>query len=325
MLIRLLSLNICNDDDLIYGTDSLNINNINNFINEYNITDKLLIDDLLKLINNLDTIISFLHKNIISYYVFDNKLRSIKIKLDDKILFINNLNTKIVESFILNKREILYNEILQSNADFVLLQEVEEHYYPNDNILKYYDIINLSNVNNNNNILYYGMSSNIILYKKEKKFNLINKYIKEYGIVGEFKINNIIYKIASGRWIPFIDKKLIRLNQLNKLDKETGQIIFMGDTNLRYNEEIFLTNVYDGIFKNKNKIKLLYTIDKTKNQYFINENAKYISRIDRIYKNVGIITNYNLYFENKYEKLKNIYRPSGNISDHFGNMIDLFL
>jgi hypothetical protein len=66
------------------------------------------------------------------------------------------------------------------------------------------------------------------------------------------------------------------------LDKESGKVIFMGDTNLRHNETKTTYNVSDTIVEYN--FPKYYTINKNVNQYF-NDEFKYVSRYDRIYSN----------------------------------------
>lgn len=163
------------------------------------------------------------------------------------------------------------------------------------------------------------MLSNYILYKK--KYKLIDSYLKEYGTVGIFEIDDKNVKIISGRWMPLKENKLIRINQLKQLDNDIDMCtIFAGDTNLRYNEVVPLKNIVDStVYYN---LPRLYTIDKNQNKYFPNDYT-YIARYDKVYTNSAICFYSDLIFNNYYDELVNIYRSSGYISDHFGLLICL--
>lgn len=312
-IINLISFNICNDDDLIYGTDELKEEHIDNFIKYHMISDKNLIDDLKKiLILFKNDEITILNNQIISYHLHDNNIRSIKININNNIKYINNLDPKIIDIFIRNKKKILYNIINESNADFILLQNVDDHYLPSDEDLDDYLIINPIKIEKKYKKNFYGLNNNIILYKENINFKLIDAYIMEYGTVGEFLINNKIYKIISGRWE--INKKM---QQLSILENEIGNLIFMGDTNLRYTAMLSKKNIVDGIIKFN--FPTFNTINKFINPYFLDDNNnKYVARYDKILLNTGNINYINLYFQNKYDILINEYRKSGYLSDHFG-------
>jgi hypothetical protein len=337
--IKLISLNICNDDDLIYGSDELNKTDINKFIKYHNITDPKLINDInqlfkcklkSKLDNNIYVIddnftINYLHKSIVSYYIHENKLRSIQINLENKIRYINNYDPEVVDKFMSEKKKLLIDSILESESDFILLQELDAHYMFNNsdmNVLVNYEIISPLNATQSFKKMMLGMLNNYIIYKKSPTTVLINSELKEYGTIGEFDINETKIKIVSGRWYPLKNHSSLRLKQLEMLDAECGKIIFMGDTNLRYNETIKTNNVSDSIVDNN--FTRYYTINKNVNKYF-NEDLKYIARYDRIYSSGVDIIYGDLCFNTSHQKLKNIYRSSGFISDHFGLVAEFFI
>ena len=338
--IKLISLNICNDDDLIYGSDGITESDIDKFIRYHQILDNELINDIYKLFksrlrtkldNNIviiddNSAINYLHKSIISYYVNDEKLRSIQINLETKIRYINNLEPSIVDNFMSEKKKLLIESIIESKTNFVLLQEVDSHYMltqddMNKKLLDYDIILPLDALQSYQKMV-PGMLNNFIIYKKSPMIKFVQAHLKEYGTIGEFIIDDKEIKIISGRWYPLKNNTYLRLKQLEMLDWETGKIIFMGDTNLRHNEKITKYNVSDAIISYN--FSKHYTINKNVNKYF-NDDYTYISRYDRIYSNGLDLINSDLCFNTSHEKLKNIYRNSGFISDHFGLLGEFYL
>jgi hypothetical protein len=338
--IKLISLNICNDDDLIYGSDGITEYDIDKFIRYHQIQDNDLICDIYKLFNSrlrtkLDnnivivddnSAINYLHKSIISYYVNDEKLRSIQINLETKIRYINNLEPSIVDNFMYEKKKLLIESIIESKTNFVLLQEVDSHYMltqddMNKKLLDYNIISPLDAIQSYQKMM-PGMLNNFIIYKKSPMITFDQANLKEYGTIGEFIINDKRIKIISGRWYPLKNNTYLRLKQLEMLDKETGKIIFMGDTNLRHNEKITTYNVSDAIIEYN--FSKYFTINKNVNKYF-NDDYTYVSRYDRIYSNGVDLIDSDLCFNTSHEKLKNIYRNSGFISDHFGLIAEFYL
>jgi hypothetical protein len=338
--IKLISLNVCNDDDLIYGTSQLSELDISKFIAYHNIQDKNIISDLEKLYKSQIKVIldnkvvvhsesglNYLNPAIVSYYIDpNNELRSITINLGNKIRYINNLDPYVVDNFMTNKKQILMKSIIESNADFIFLQELNDHYVFTQDDLKHelinYNIVSPLNSAYAYNKMLVGMMGNYILYKKSQNILFVQSFLKDFGTVGEFKIDGNLIKIVSGRWYPLKQYSNIRLKQLEALDKEKGRIIFMGDTNLRYNENINTYNVYDGLVENK--YPKHYTINKNINQYF-NDDFKYIARYDRIYISDVDLIYCELYFNTIHEELKNTYRNSGFISDHFGLIAEVMI
>ena len=309
--LKFISLNICNDDDLIYGSNYLNLNDIINFINYYNITDSNLINDLNNLLDkDLTNESSILHNDILSYHIHDNHIRSIKIKINNTIRYINNLKPDIVDLYLRNKKDILYKNLLNSNADIILLQNVDDHYLINEDDIENYKIIYPKKVENRNKLIYFSLLSNVILYKDNLK--LKDAYISDYGTVGEFIFNNKIYQIISGKW----DRNYIKLDLLNSLNNETNNIIFIGNTNIRFNQPFQNRKIHDGILQSN--LIPFNTVNKYINPYFIDDTYKYVSRYDKIYLNKGKVLYANIYFKFKFKELINEYRPSGYISDHFG-------
>jgi hypothetical protein len=322
-IIKILSLNICNDDDLIYGSNDIKKLDIDNFITYHKIIDEKLINDINKI--NLNKDISYLDKSIISYNLNNNKLNSITINLNNKIRYINNLDPDIVDKFMTNKKKILYSTIVELDLDFILLQDLDIHYLPTEDemntILSEYDILNPFDIKRSYKTMLFGMLSNYIIYKK--KYKLIDSYLKEYGTVGIFNIDEKHTKIISGRLEPNKESKSIRLNQLKQLDNETDmRTIFMGDTHLRYNELIPLNNIVDGIAY-YGLIKL-NTINKNINKYYLNDQI-FMSRYDRIYINNVVCYHSNIIFNIKNNELVNKYRASGYISEHFGLIVDIYI
>jgi len=325
MTIKIISFNICNDEDFIYGNEDLTEEHINNFIKYYMIIDNNLIEDLKKLLKVLeDDNISCYNNLILNYHIHNNKLRSIKINVIIKnknyIRYITNLCPKMVDIYIRNKNKLLYKTLKDSDVDFIFLQNVEDHYKPDENYLEDYSIINPIKIENRCINNYYGILSNYIIYKSS--FVLINSYIKDFGTVSIFNINNKEIKLITGKFVPLPINKQIRLKQLEILDNEEGNIIFIGDTNLTYNENLKKKNIQDGIVKFK--IPVFYTINKYTNLYYNDDfNNKYVSRYDKIYLNIGQIIYANNCFTDKYDILKNIYRISGCISDHYGLLVEI--
>jgi len=335
--IKLISLNVCNDDDLIYGTGGISESDIKKFIIYHNIENKIIISDLEKLYNSkIKTIIDnrvvigsdygidYLDSAIVSYYIYENELRSITINLGNKIRYINNLDPEIIDVFMTNKKHQLLNNIIESEADFICLQELNDHYLIAESDLSNYSIISpLTSIQDYSNIS-IGMMSNYLLYKKSDDIKFIQSYLKEFGTMGEFNVDGNIIKIVSGKWCPFKKNTNIRLRQLDLLDRENGKIIYMGDTNLRNNENIRTYHVFDGLIENK--FNRSYTINKNINKYF-NDDYNYVSRYDRIYmSNTDLkLINCELYFDTIHEELKNIYRNSGFISDHFGLLAEIMI
>lgn len=319
-IINIVTLNICNDNDLIYGSDTIDKKDIDNFISYHKITNDNLITDLNKILLNDNK--GYLDKSIISYNIDNNNLRSITVNLDNKIRYINNLNPEIVDDFMTKKKKLLYETLLLFDLDFILLQELDIHYIPTEElktILSNYNILSPSDIKASYQNMLYGMLSNYILYKK--KYKLIDSYLKEYGTVGIFEIDNKNVKIISGRWMPTKENKSVRLNQLKQLDNDSNMItIFAGDTNLRTNENIILKNIVDSI--NYFNLPKLYTIDKNKNKYFVDD-YYYIARYDKIYTRNAICFFSDLIFNDYNYDLVNIYRTSGYISDHFGLLLCL--
>jgi hypothetical protein len=74
----------------------------------------------------------------------------------------------------------------------------------------------------------------------------------------------------------------------------------------------------------ENKYPKHYTINKNINQYF-NDDFKYIARYDRIYISDVDLIYCELYFNTIHEELKNTYRNSGFISDHFGLIAEVMI
>jgi len=223
-----------------------------------------------------------------------------------------------------NKKHQLLNNIIESEADFICLQELNDHYLIAESDLSNYSIISpLTSIQDYSNIS-IGMMSNYLLYKKSDDIKFIQSYLKEFGTMGEFNVDGNIIKIVSGKWCPFKKNTNIRLRQLDLLDRENGKIIYMGDTNLRNNENIRTYHVFDGLIENK--FNRSYTINKNINKYF-NDDYNYVSRYDRIYmSNTDLkLINCELYFDTIHEELKNIYRNSGFISDHFGLLAEIMI
>ena len=324
---KLISLNLCNDEDFIYGSDKLLIENIYDFIIYYKIVDTSLIDDILKLfnyfsfnINENDTDLGLLHSSILSYYVYNDELRSITIKLSDKIRHITNYDQKIVDEFMTNKIAIFVSEITILNPDFILLQDLDNQYlYDIETKLSDYNIISPLKIDHKYDTLYEELLTNHILYKKTDKIKLIESYLSDCGTVGVFQINDKNCNIVSGRWSSI--GKYQRIKQYKSLDRITEPLIFMGDTNLRYNDLVANESkqLYDVTFTEG---KILYTYNKNTNQYY-DEKSKFISRYDRIFIKDTVYIYYDLCFDKKYEILKSKYRLSGCISDHYGLMIDI--
>ena len=324
---KLISLNLCNDEDFIYGSDKLLIENIYDFIIYYKIVDTSLIDDILKLfnyfsfnINENDTDLGLLHSSILSYYVYNDELRSITIKLSDKIRHITNYDQKIVDEFMTNKIAIFFSEITILNPDFILLQDLDNQYlYDIETKLSDYNIISPLKIDHKYDTLYEELLTNYILYKKTDKIKLIESYLSDCGTVGVFQINDKNSNIVSGRWSSI--GKYQRIKQYKSLDRITEPLIFMGDTNLRYNDLVANESkqLYDVTFTEG---KILYTYNKNTNQYY-DEKSKFISRYDRIYIKDTVYIYYDLCFDKKYEILKSKYRLSGCISDHYGLMFDI--
>lgn len=324
---KLISLNLCNDEDFIYGSDKLLIENIYDFIIYYKIVDTSLIDNILKLfnyfsfnINENDTDLGLLHSSIISYYVYNDELRSITIKLSDKIRHITNYDQKIVDEFMTNKIAIFFSEITILNPDFILLQDLDNQYlYDIETKLSDYNIISPLKIDHKYDTLYEELLTNYILYKKTDKIKLIESYLSDCGTVGVFQINDKNSNIVSGRWSSI--GKYQRIKQYISLDRITEPLIFMGDTNLRYNDLVANESkqLYDVTFTEG---KILYTYNKNTNQYY-DEKSKFISRYDRIFIKDTVYIYYDLCFDKKYEILKSKYRLSGCISDHYGLMIDI--
>jgi hypothetical protein len=324
---KLISLNLCNDEDFIYGSDKLLIENIYDFIIYYKIVDTSLIDDILKLfnyfsfnINENDTDLGLLHSSILSYYVYNDELRSITIKLSDKIRHITNYDQKIVDEFMTNKIAIFVSEITILNPDFILLQDLDNQYlYDIETKLSDYNIISPLKIDHKYDTLYEELLTNHILYKKTDKIKLIESYLSDCGTVGVFQINDKNSNIVSGRWSSI--GKYQRIKQYKSLDRITEPLIFMGDTNLRYNDLVANESkqLYDVTFTEG---KILYTYNKNTNQYY-DEKSKFISRYDRIFIKDTVYIYYDLCFDKKYEILKSKYRLSGCISDHYGLMIDI--
>lgn len=324
---KLISLNLCNDEDFIYGSDKLIIESIYDFILYHNIVDNNLTDDIFKLFNYFssdvtcnDTDIGLLHSSILSYYVYNDELRSITIKLSDKIRHITNYDQKIVDQFMTNKIALFLNEVTILNPDFILLQDLDNQYlYDIENRLNDYIIVSPLKINHKYDTLYEELLTNYILYKKTDKIKLIEAYVSECGTVGVFKINDKKSNIVSGRWSSI--GKYQRIKQYKSLDKISEPLIFMGDTNLRYNDLIGNESkqLYDVALS---EAKILYTYNKSTNQYY-DEKSKFISRFDRIYIKNIIYIYYDLCFDKKYEILKSKYRLSGCISDHYGLVIDV--
>jgi len=341
--IKLISLNICNDDDLLYGLDEITESDIDNFINYHKIRDEKLILDVKKLFNSrlrtkLDNNIAvvndfsgidYLHKSIISFYVHEERLRSIQIDINSdgkNIRYINNLDPEIVDNFMTKKKQLLIDYIVKTNSDFVLLQEVDSHYMITHDdmatVLSQYNLITPIECNQSFQKMMPGMLNNFILYKKSPTFKFNQSYLKEYGTVAEFNIGGKQIKIISGRWFPLKNNTFQRLKQLEMLDRESGKVIFMGDTNLRNNEMKTTYNVSDAIIDYK--FSRYYTINKHVNQYF-NDEYKYVARYDRIYSNGVELIYSDLCFNKNHEELKNIYRNSGYISDHFGLIAEFLI
>lgn len=324
---KLISLNLCNDEDFIYGSDKLVIESIYDFILYHNIADNSLTDDILKLFNYFslemisnDTDLGLLNSSILSYYVYNDELRSITIKLSDKIRHITNYDQKIVDQFMTNKIAIFVSEIIILNPDFVLLQDLDNQYlYDLKTKLSDYNIISPLKIDHKYDTLYEELLTNYILYKKTDKIKLIDSYLSDCGTVGIFQINDKINNIVSGRWSSI--GKYQRIKQYKSLDKIPEPLIFMGDTNLRYNDLVGneSKHLYDVTFTEG---KILYTYNKSTNQYY-NEKSKFISRFDRIYIKDKVYIYYDLCFDKKYEILKSKYRLSGCISDHYGLMMDV--
>jgi len=342
--IKLISLNICNDDDLIYGTSHIKSNDILQFIDYHKITDDMLILDLKKLYNNKmsifdndkfdinNTNMDYLHKSIISFHMFENKLRSITVKVpffnDYKIRYVNNLDHETVDLFMYRKKLKLIESIKEYDADFIGLQELDLHNLPTDNdqfrelLNSSYNMISPLDLNDNNKIMLTGMTTNYILYKKEHY--LLESSLKEYGITGLFLIDGKILKFISGRWMPLKLNKDIRLTQYAHLDsdvKANDHIVFMGDTNLRSYEMIKTNFLKDVIINKPNRS---YTINKYINEYFMND-YKYLARYDRIFTYGVTPLNTDFAFYKPDQELKNKYRKSGNISDHFGLITEIIL
>lgn len=88
------------------------------------------------------------------------------------------------------KRKILYETLLFLDLDFILLQELDDHYLPTEElttILSEYNILSPFDIKQSYQNILFGMLSNYILYKK--KYKLIDSYLKEYGTVGIFEID----------------------------------------------------------------------------------------------------------------------------------------
>lgn len=319
-IIKIVSLNICNDDDLIYGSDEIKKSDLDKFIIHHNITDEKIILDLNKILLNDNK--GYLDKSIISYNIDDSKLKSITVNLNNKIRYVNNLDPEVIDDFMTKKKKLLYESLVLYDLDFILLQDLDIHYLPTEElttILSDYNILSPFEIKQSYQNMLSGMLTNYILYKK--KYKLIDSYLKEYGTVGIFDINDKNIKIVSGRWMPSRENRSLRINQLKQLDNETNMCsIFGGDTNLRYNEFIPLKNLVDSIIHYN--LPKLYTIDKNKNKYFFDDSS-YVARYDKFYTNGLICFFSDLIFNDYNYNLVNIYRTSGYISDHFGLLICL--
>lgn len=319
--IKLIQLNVCNDEDLIYSTEPLSKLDIDNFISYHKIIDKNLIEDLNKLFLTFATS-SNLNKNILSYSIFDNKLRSITVRVNNQNYHINNLKPDVIDRFMKNKKEKLFDEIIESNADFVLLQEFD-NIQLDDKILSLYGHISPLYQDEKFTSEYDGMLSNHILYKKSNNYELLRVSLKDSGLFAEFVIKSKIIKIVSGRWAPLKENKEKRVAQYESLNKELGTIIFMGDTNLRTFEKLPEKDKRIEDVTNNEQFLKSYTIDKNINQYF-NDGLKYVARYDRAFiTSLVKVKNFDLCFNKPYGELKNEYRISGYISDHFGLLLEV--
>ena len=334
--IRLVSLNICNDDDLIYGTKAISKSDIDKFIKHHALTKSDLINDLNRFADsyidiptntniNLNINSNF-NSNIRSYYIRNNRIISISVQLDNKIRYINNLDPVIVDNYMTNKKNILYQELLDSDVDFALLQECDFHYLPTkhdfETILADYNIISPIHIKSYAQSHHIGSMSNHILYKKTFSDSLICSYLTDYGTVAKLNINDNIIKIISGRWAPLTQNKNIRIEQFKSINNIKTPFVFMGDTNLRSSEKIYNMKCDD--IMNLYGLDDVFTINKYTNPYF-NDDYMYVSRYDRIYSKDIDFAYCGLFFNKPHDILKNKYRQTGFISDHFGLVSDIIL
>ena len=118
-IIKIVSLNICNDDDLSYGSDEIKKSDLDKFIIHHNITDEKIISDLNKILLNDNK--GYLDKSIISYNIDDSKLKSITVNLNNKIRYVNNLDPEVIDDFMTKKKKLLYESLVLYDLDFILL------------------------------------------------------------------------------------------------------------------------------------------------------------------------------------------------------------
>jgi len=325
MIIKLISLSVCSDNDLIDGNKPILEQDVDLFIKYYNLSDNDLILNIKSLINNqMD--FTFTHKSIINYRQINNRLVSIGIRLDNKIRYINCLRPDIIDKYITNKIKNIANTITSSCVDIILLQDIDHHYILElyMQLATEYSIISPYEIKQFQTNLFEGSLSNYIIYKKSSDITLIDAELRDYGTVGIFNIENKNVHIISGRWPDTDDNRIFRMKNLKQLDNVTinNKMIFIGNTNLLDNETINLSNIKDAVIENKYKI--YYTVDKYINKYYPGDKL-YMARYDRIYLNDVDLINYKLAFNTYYTNLINEYKNSGYISDHFGLFVTIYV
>ena len=324
MIINLISLSVCSDNDLIIGKDPIKESDINLFIKYHNIIDYNLISDIKSIINNNFNSIPT-HQSIINFRQIDNKIYSIGIQLENKIRYINSLKPDIIDDYISNKLRYIASSIINSNVDFILLQDIYQYYMCELAIhLNTYQIISPYEINQLYDNIYVGSIGNYILYRESIEIKLIDTELRDYGTVGIFNIIDKNVEIISGSWPLINTDKIYRMQNLKQLDNDSinKNIIFIGNTNFSNNVIVPTINIKDAIIAND--FNIYYTVDKYVNKYYPTDTAC-VNRNDRIYINNVELIDYRLIFNTYYIELINEYRYSGYVSDHFGYSVKIYI
>jgi hypothetical protein len=214
-----------------------------------------------------------------------------------------------------------------ADVDFILFQEFTPKFYfdyPNYNntVLKE-PIKKISEIDENcdlkKNYKLEG-TGNVIYFKK--KYELQSIVHQKYQTICCFSYKRTYFYVINHHGAPGINMKYERdVNFMNLNFKE--KTIIAGDTNARKSELQFVNSKYHDLFEyhelqKKNK----YTIDCFDNQYYDETTMR--TRYDRAYISKDLTsTELCMLGKKRYEQLKNMFRFSGCISDHYALYFDV--
>lgn len=159
------------------------------------------------------------------------------------------------------------------------------------------------------------------IYFLKNKFKYVDHITNnDIGLVVILNMNGFYVNIGTNRLLASNENKENRNEIMNKIDSFSKNkiIIFAIDTNMRNSEEKIMNNLTD-CYYNAKITNGFYTLNKTTNPYFANDNnKKFKFRYDKIFfSDFFDCEQLNNIIPKTNSNLVNSYYPYGNLSDHY--------